>query len=167
MFDKGNKMSAITTIYRDLVTGNHRAAFHHSKGSYFQEKVKGLLEKGIQPFLLSGKLSAAGGGRCQSGRPEGDLTNFEQACETLCQWESEANTASKSAQDIKLNKEAAAVSQDSCKRKGRPLQSAKSASETQHAAKSSQQGAKNSQLTSKVSPDFPDVSKERQNALKR
>ena len=167
MFDKSNKKSAIITIHRELVTGNHRDAFNHSKGSYSEKQVQGVLEKRIVSFLQSGKDSAAGGGRCQLGRPEGNLTKFEQVCETLCQCESEAKTASKSAQDIKQNKDAASVFQNSCKSKGRPPLPAQSARDTQRAAKSSPRVATTSQLTSKVGVDFLDVSNERQNALKR
>ena len=167
MFDKGNKTGAITTIHRELVNGNHRDAFNHSKGSYSEKQVQGMLEKAMLSFLQSGKLSAAGGGRRQSGRPEGNLTKFEQACETLCQWESEAKTASKSAQDVKKNKEAASVMQNACKSKGRPPLPAKSARDTERTAKSLHRGAKTSESTSKVGINFHDVSNERQKILKR
>jgi len=73
VFDKGNKTSAIITIHRELVTGNHRDAFNHSKGSYSEKQVQGMLEKAMLSFLQSGKLSAAGGGRSQLGRPEGNI----------------------------------------------------------------------------------------------
>jgi len=71
-------------------------------------------------FEDSGKKSATNGGRCQSGRNDGDLTSYEQACEMLCAWQTEVSHDSKLRKDAKSNADAASVVVSSLKHKHRP-----------------------------------------------
>jgi len=120
MFRYGNKTQAFTKISRHLGTGQHRDLFKHEDGEISINQIKHMLDDATCKSEDSGKKSATNGGRCQSGRNDGDLTSCEQACDMLCAWQTEVSHDSKLRKDANSNAEAASVVASSLKQKHRP-----------------------------------------------
>jgi hypothetical protein len=120
MFRYGNKTQAFTKISRHLGAGQHKDLFKHEDGEFSINQMKHMLDDAICKFEDSGKKTATNDGRCQSGRNDGDLTSYEQACEMLCAWQAEVSHDSNLRKDAKSNMEAASVVASSLKQKNRP-----------------------------------------------
>ena len=165
LFDRGHKERCLNQVHKVLHEGTHRDIFQHfvGHGGFSKDQVKGLLNSTMFSFAQSGKVTAASGGRKQSGRVEVSLSKFEQACELLCGWQETSKLEKKQLQDVKKNTEAAQVRDTSFKGRGKPPAKAMSSHEHQRAAQKVGLVSK----TDSLSSNFRNITAERKKILKR
>jgi len=77
-----NKTQTFTKISRHLGADQHNDLFKHEDGEFSINQLKHMLDDIMCKFEDSIKKPARNSGR--SGRNDGDLTLYEEACEMLC-----------------------------------------------------------------------------------
>jgi len=83
--EKDNKKTKVSTkIHRHLGADQYKDLFKHEDREFSINQMKHMLDHVMCKFEDSGKKTVTNSGRCQSGRNDGDLTSYEQACKMLC-----------------------------------------------------------------------------------